>query len=97
MLIMQQLSWLINGDVLLLCLFLCRGEEDPEEDPEADPGVIVLFASAHDVDVVLQWPAVGNLSPPLQRGKRHYLPIGLNITFSLSLPPPHSSPSISPV
>ena len=44
-------------------------EDDPEEDdPEADPGVIILFSTPHDVDQVLQLPAVANLVPPLQRG-----------------------------
>ena len=62
---------------------------------EADPGVIILFASDADVDRVLQLAAAANIQPPVQRGKKHYLPVGCNITFSFSLPPPHSSPSIS--
>ena len=52
---------------------LCRKEE---EEGEADPGVIVLFGTPHDVDQVLHLPAVANIVPPLQPGKKHYLPIG---------------------
>ena len=44
-------------------------EDDPEEDdPEAGQGVIILFSTPHDVDQVLQLPAVANLVPPLRRG-----------------------------
>ena len=55
---------------------LCRREED------ADTGVIILFASANEVDAVLHLGAVANIQPPLQHGKKHYLPVVCNITFS---------------
>ena len=57
--------------------------------------VIILFASDNEVDRVLHLGAVANIQPPLQHGKRHYLAVVCNITFSFSLPPPHSSPSVS--
>ena len=71
---------------------LCR-ERTPKE-LEGDPGGIILFNSPHEMDLTLKLPVVANI-PHLRPGKKHYLPIGYNIAFSFSLPPPHSSPSTS--